>query len=171
MKLRTALAAASIALAACSGDAASGVITREQFVRANVALRAVSDTVANADSLRTRALRTEKVTAAQLRAWLQAHIHDPVLLAETWSEISRRSDASDPSRHTPPPPGPTLTHGPPPEIPPAPVPSPTPPAPPPTPPPPPPLTGAPEEPRPRPDKVPAPPPADSAAAQPDSTDN
>jgi hypothetical protein len=167
VKLRIALAAASIALAACSGGEESGVITREQFVRANVALRAVNDTARDADSLRTRALRAEKVTPAQLRAWLQAHLNDPVLLAETWTEISRRADASDPSRHAAKPDsvGPTLTHGPPPpEIQPAPTPAPVAPPPPPA--------NAPQEVRPRVEKPePARPDTterDSAAAQPDS---
>ena len=122
MKLRTAILAAYVALAACSGGAEPGLITREQFIRANAALRAVSDTVPDSDSLRARALRAEKVTAAQLQAWLRAHQDDPVLLAETWTEITRRSDASDPSRHAAKRDsiGPVLTHGPPPsEVPPA----------------------------------------------------
>ena len=164
MKLRTAILAAYVALAACSGGAETGLITREQFIRANAALRAVSDTVPDSDSLRARALRAEKVTAAQLQAWLRAHQDDPVLLAETWTEITRRADASDPSRHAAKRDsiGPTLTHGPPPEIPPAPA-------------PPPPPANAPQEERPRlqkveparPDTAPAPRP-DSAATQPDS---
>lgn len=195
VKLRIAVAAASLALAACSGGEKPGGITREQFIRANTALRAVSDSAPDVDSLRARALRSEKVTAAQLRAWLQAHLDDPVLLAETWSEIARRADASDPARQAAkaaPHVGPPLTHGPPPEIQPAPLPAPPPvqrpvpppatqPAPPvltPTPAPqpatpPPPTSGAPADERPRPkkpptrDTVPAPR-RDSATARPDS---
>lgn len=191
MKLRTAAAAVCLALAACSGGEQPGGITREQFIRANTALRAVSDSAPDVDSLRARALRSEKVTAAQLQAWLRAHLEDPVLLAETWSEIARRADASDPARQAAkaaPQVGPPLTHGPPPEIQPAPLPAPPPvqrpvaqPGPPPVPTPtpaprpvtpPPPTSGAPEEERPRPKKPPArdtvPAKRDSSAARPDS---
>jgi len=85
----------ALLLAACGTESASGDISREQFIRANVALRAVSDTARQVDTLRARALRKEKVTPAQLTAWLQAHKEDPELLAETWTEISRRADAAD----------------------------------------------------------------------------
>lgn len=106
MKLPHAAAlAVAFALAACGTDAATGGITREQFIRANVAMRTVSDSAPRVDTLRARALRKEKVTPAQLRAWLGAHQGDPELLAETWNEISRRVDARDStSRRLPPPP-------------------------------------------------------------------
>jgi hypothetical protein len=94
VKLRR-FALLALALAACGNQAASAGISREQFIRANVALRAVSDTARQVDTLRARALRKEKVTPAQLNAWLRAHQNDPELLAETWTEISRRADAAD----------------------------------------------------------------------------
>lgn len=161
MKLRR--LALTLALAACGTDAASGGISREQFIRANVALRMVSDTAPQADSLRARALRKEKVTPAQLNAWLRAHQGDPELLAETWTEISRHADAAD-SVNRPKPPNrpyvaPTLPQ-------PGPTPPPMPPPMPPTSRPLPP-TGPPpgyQTPEPRPQVKTAPPPPDSAAA-------
>jgi hypothetical protein len=96
--------AVAFALAACGSDAATGGITREQFIRANVAMRTVSDSAPQVDTLRARALRKEKVTPAQLRAWLGAHQGDAELLAETWNEISRRVDARDSTHRRPPPP-------------------------------------------------------------------
>ena len=95
---RIAAHAAVLALAACQRDPGPPGLTREQFIRANVAVRSVSDTMANADSLRARALRASRVTPGQLRAWLAAHQRDPQLLAETWTEIARRADAADSTR-------------------------------------------------------------------------
>jgi hypothetical protein len=153
----------ALLLAACGTEGASGGISREQFIRANVALRAVSDTARQVDTLRARALRKEKVTPAQLTAWLQAHREDPELLAETWTEISRHADAAD-SVNRPKPPNrpyvaPTLPQ-------PGPTPPPMPPPMPPTSRPLPP-TGPPpgyQTPEPRPQVKTAPPPPDSAAA-------
>ncbi len=103
-----------LALAACGTEAANGGISREQFIRASVALRAVSDTARQVDSLRARALRKEKVTPAQLNAWLKAHQGDPELLAETWTEISRRADAADTLNRPKPPQRPYVAPVPPP---------------------------------------------------------
>ncbi|HEX8452111.1 MAG TPA: hypothetical protein VF647_08445 [Longimicrobium sp.] len=137
MKLhRSALLA--LLLAACGTEGASGGISREQFIRANVALRAVSDTARQVDTLRARALRKQKVTPAQLTAWLQAHKENPELLAETWTEISRRADAADSVNRPKPPHRPYVA-------PPPPIANPAPPMPPP--------------PQPMPTPVPAPPPA------------
>ncbi|HEX8672301.1 MAG TPA: hypothetical protein VF710_10440 [Longimicrobium sp.] len=137
MKLhRSALLA--LLLAACGTEGASGGISREQFIRANVALRAVSDTAPQVDTLRARALRKQKVTPAQLTAWLQAHKENPELLAETWTEISRRADAADSVNRPKPPHRPYVA-------PPPPIANPAPPMPPP--------------PQPMPTPVPAPPPA------------
>ncbi|MBD0321152.1 MAG: hypothetical protein ICV87_12505 [Gemmatimonadetes bacterium] len=110
-KLTSVLAA--LLLAACAGDSAGG-ISREQFIRANVALRAVSDTAPQVDSLRARALRKEKVTPAQLRAWLRAHERNTELMADTWMEISKRVMAADSALRPPAPPPPS---GPPPRFP------------------------------------------------------
>lgn len=127
MKLHR-LAVLALALAACAKETASGGISREQFIRASVALRAVSDTAPQVDSLRAHALRKEKVTPAQLHAWLQAHQGDPELLAETWTEISRRADAADSVNRPQPPHRPYVVPAPPP-----PAPNPPPPVPPPPP--------------------------------------
>jgi outer membrane biosynthesis protein TonB len=96
---RCAALAAALALAACQSEPDASGITREQFIRANVAVRAVSDTTPDADTLRARALREMRVTPAQLKAWLAAHRRDTELLAETWTEIARRGDAADSTRH------------------------------------------------------------------------
>jgi hypothetical protein len=113
-KLRSAALLAAVLLAACAGDDAAGGISREQFIRANVALRAVSDTAPQVDSLRARALRREKVTPAQLRAWLRAHERNTELMADTWMEISKRVMAADSALRPPPAPP---TAGPPPRFP------------------------------------------------------
>jgi hypothetical protein len=113
-KLRVAVLA--LLLAACGGDESASGISREKFIRANVALRTVSDTAPQVDSLRARALRKEKVTPAQLRAWLKEHERNTVLMAETWTEISKRVQAADSARRPPPPVPPT--GGPPPSFPP-----------------------------------------------------
>ncbi|HLM67982.1 MAG TPA: hypothetical protein VK358_10670 [Longimicrobium sp.] len=155
----------ALLLAACGTEGASGGISREQFIRANVALRAVSDTARQVDTLRARALRKEKVTPAQLTAWLQAHRDDPELLAETWTEISRRADAADsvnrpkpPHRPyvAPPPPPPATNPAPPMPPPPQPAGRPAPPSGPP---------GGYQTPEPRP-QIKTPPPPDSAGAAP-----
>jgi hypothetical protein len=154
----------ALLLAACGTEGASGGISREQFIRANVALRAVSDTARQVDTLRARALRKEKVTPAQLTAWLQAHKENPELLAETWTEISRRADAADsvnrpkpPHRpYVAPPPPPPATNPAPPMPPPPPVSRPAPPSGPP---------GGYQTPEPRP-QIKRPPPPDSAGAPP-----
>jgi hypothetical protein len=125
----------------------------------------VSDTAPQADSLRARALRKEKVTPAQLNAWLRAHREDPELLAETWTEISRRADAADsvnrpkpPHRPyvAPPPPPPATNPAPPMPPPPQPAGRPAPPSGPP---------GGYQVPEPRP-QIKRPPPPDSAGAAP-----
>ena len=174
MKLRR-FALLALALAACGTEAASAGISREQFIRANVAVRAVSDTARQVDTLRARALRKQKVTPAQLNAWLRAHQGNPELLAETWTEIARRADAADSvSRPKPPhrpyvaPPPPPPATNPAPPMPPPPQPTPTPP---PAPPPagrPAPPSGPPggyQTPEPRP-QIKPPPPPDSAGQAP-----
>jgi hypothetical protein len=113
-KLR--LAVLALLLAACAGDESASGISREKFIRANVALRTVSDTAPQVDSLRARALRKEKVTPAQLQSWLKEHERNTVLMAETWTEISKRVQAADSARRPPPPVPPT--GGPPPSFPP-----------------------------------------------------
>lgn len=113
-KLRPIALLAALLLAACDGGGSAGGISREQFIRANVAVRAVGDTAPQVDSLRARALRREKVTPAQLQAWLKAHQGDPTVMAETWTEIAKRVDAADSARRPAPVPP---VNGPPPRMP------------------------------------------------------
>ncbi|HYW05413.1 MAG TPA: hypothetical protein VE913_00575 [Longimicrobium sp.] len=87
---RTALAAL-LALAACRAEPQG--ISREKFIRANVELRIVPDSSATVDSARARALRKERVTPNELRAWVVAHQNDPATLADTWEEIAKRAQA------------------------------------------------------------------------------
>lgn len=86
--LRTAPLVALLALAACGGrDAAPGVMPRERFIAANVALRSIPDTAADADSLRARALRRHRVTERDLLAFVRAQ-RDDEALSEIWGEIA-----------------------------------------------------------------------------------
>ncbi|HEX8430960.1 MAG TPA: hypothetical protein VF625_06710 [Longimicrobium sp.] len=87
---RTALAAL-LALTACRAEPEG--ISREKFIRANVELRIVADSSVSVDSARARALRKERVTPNELRAWLAANQNDPEILAETWEEIAKRAQA------------------------------------------------------------------------------
>jgi len=96
------LAAAAVALSAgCGPKQASGAISRDRFVQANVDLRSVPDTVARGDSLRRVALRKHRVTEADLRRFLEVHGRDPEYLASVWREVSdslqRRFERTFPS--------------------------------------------------------------------------
>lgn len=102
MKHPVAAALAALLLAACGTDRPRDIIPRERFIRANVALRSIPDTAAGVDSARARALRKERVTPAQLTAWVRAHQGDGKLMAETWREIVRRVDAAAPPAALPP---------------------------------------------------------------------
>jgi len=83
--------AALLALAACRAEPEG--ISREKFIRANVELRIVADSSVSVDSARARALRKERVTPNELRAWVVAHQNDPEILADTWDEIAKRAQA------------------------------------------------------------------------------
>jgi len=93
--------ALAAAAAGCGPKQASGAIARDRFVRANVDLRAVADTVAGADSLRKAALRKHRVTEAQLRHFVDIHARAPEYLSSVWREVSdslqRRFERSFPS--------------------------------------------------------------------------
>jgi hypothetical protein len=73
------------------GTRTAATIPREKFVAANVALR-IGDTT---QAARTEALRKHRVTEAQLRAFVAAHVGD-TLLAGAWDEIARGVEAKRP---------------------------------------------------------------------------
>lgn len=96
--------------AACGGEReAEGVISREKFVAANVALRSArfphpesavtpeDSAKARADSaaIRAEVLRRQGVTPRQLRAFVAAHRSETEELAEVWDEITNRLARAD----------------------------------------------------------------------------
>jgi hypothetical protein len=89
--------AAALSLAACGKDEPpAGVIPREKFVAANVALRSMPDGATPAE--RAAALRKHGVTDRQLKAWVAGHTRDPETLAKAWEEIAFKLDsAANPS--------------------------------------------------------------------------
>jgi hypothetical protein len=84
---RTLLLALCILSAASACKPGRSTLSREQFVRANVALRAVVDSGPRGDSLRAAALRRAGVTSAQLRAYVQANARNTDQLAKAWEAI------------------------------------------------------------------------------------
>lgn len=84
---------AALALAACNRtpEAPAGVISREKFVAANVAVRTLPDTVPQAR--RDAALKKAGVTDKQLRAWVTAYSREPEALAKAWEEIAFKVDS------------------------------------------------------------------------------
>lgn len=96
--------------AACGGEReAEGVISREKFVAASVALRSArfphpesavtpeDSAKARADSaaIRAEVLRRQGVTPRQLRAFVAAHRSETEELAEVWDEITNRLARAD----------------------------------------------------------------------------
>ena len=96
-----AAAAAALALAACQGEpkTPAGVIPRDRFVAANVAVRALSDSATPQE--RRAALRKTGVTERQLRAWVNAQVRDPETLSKAWEEIALRVDSISGARPFP----------------------------------------------------------------------
>jgi hypothetical protein len=102
------LLAAALLLAACGKDEEpAGVIPRDKFVAANVALRSLPDGAT--PEQKAAALRKHGVTDKQLKAWVNGHARDPQTVAEAWEQIAFRLDSlSNPTASpTPPPPGKT----------------------------------------------------------------
>lgn len=84
--------AATLALAACGGDEQpAGVIPREKFIAANVALRSMPDGATPAE--RAAVLRKHGVTERQLKAWVNGNMRDPGTLAKAWEEIAFKLDS------------------------------------------------------------------------------
>lgn len=83
---------AALALAACGGDApAAGVIPREKFVAANVAVRSLPDSTTPA--AKAAVLRRHGVTEAQLKAYINVHARQPEELAKAWEQIAFKLDS------------------------------------------------------------------------------
>ncbi|HZG43643.1 MAG TPA: hypothetical protein VEY93_11810, partial [Longimicrobium sp.] len=89
-------------LAACGGDEKpSGVMAREKFVAANVAVRTLPANATDAD--RAAALKKQRVTEKQMKAWVNAHARDAETLSLTWEEIAKKVDSLTTQRPGPPP--------------------------------------------------------------------
>jgi hypothetical protein len=104
-------AAAVLLLAGCSREpeAPAGVISREKFIAANVALRSLPDTAPQAR--RDAALKQARVTDRQLREWVIAYSRRPEEMAKAWEEIAFKTDSIGGARPMPgggPPPPPVL---------------------------------------------------------------
>lgn len=84
---------AVLALAACKAEPAqpAGVIPREKFIAANVALRSLPDSAPQAR--RDAALKKAGVTDKQLRAWVTVYARDPEALSKAWEEIAFKVDS------------------------------------------------------------------------------
>lgn len=84
---------AALLLAACKPEpeVPAGVISRDRFVAANVAVRSLPDTVPQAR--RDSALKKAGVTDRQLRAWVTAYSRQPETLSEVWEEIAFKVDS------------------------------------------------------------------------------
>jgi hypothetical protein len=110
---------AALSLAACTQkpETPTGVISREKFVAANVAVRLLPDTAQQA--ARDAALKKAGVSDRQLRAWVTAYSRQPETLAKTWEEIAFKVDSIGGGRPLPSGGGPTppmAAGGPPPPI-------------------------------------------------------
>jgi hypothetical protein len=82
----------ALAAAACGGDKGpAGVIPREKFVAANVALRSLPDSAT--PQQRTATLRKHGVTERQLKAWVNGHTGEPQEMAKVWEEIAFKLDS------------------------------------------------------------------------------
>jgi hypothetical protein len=103
------LAALAAATAGCKQPEVAASIPRQRFVRANVEVRSIPDTVAPGDSVRGAALRKHRVTEAELRRFVDVHARDPEYMAGVWREIAdsvqKRWERTFPAGQGGPPPG------------------------------------------------------------------
>lgn len=99
---KTRLALLLLTVLGCRAEPTGGM-SREKFVRVNVALRMVPDSLPDTQARRTAILRRERVTGAQLERWARAHAGSPVL-GETWKLIVARIDSVEVRRRRPAPP-------------------------------------------------------------------
>lgn len=84
---------ALLAAAACTPEpeVPAGVISRDKFVAANVAVRSLPDTVSQAR--RDAALKKVGVTDRQLRTWVTVHARQPETLSKAWEDIAYKVDS------------------------------------------------------------------------------
>jgi hypothetical protein len=66
-------------------------MAREKFVAANVAVRTLPANATDAD--RAAALKKQRVTEKQMKAWVNAHARDAETLSITWEEIAKKVDS------------------------------------------------------------------------------
>ncbi|HEX8395289.1 MAG TPA: hypothetical protein VF665_23270 [Longimicrobium sp.] len=91
----------ALMLAACGGGGErKGVVPRDRFVAANVALRMLPATATEAE--RKAVLKKFGVTDRQMLAWVDAHRNDPGALAEAWEQVAKRVDSLSALRPAPP---------------------------------------------------------------------
>lgn len=81
-----------LAAAACGEGEAATTLTREQFVRANVAMRSVPDTAANARRTRLDSLARYRATPGTLRQYVRVHGGDLRHMASVYEEIANLVD-------------------------------------------------------------------------------
>ncbi len=87
--------ALALALAGCGGEReAAAAIPRARFVAANVALRSIPDSAADAAALREAALKKHRVNEKQLKDFVDAHNRDPEYIAGVWREIAQKVDSA-----------------------------------------------------------------------------
>jgi len=102
------LASLTLVLAGCRERQANAAIPRQRFVRANVEVRAIPDSV-QGDSVRRAALKKHRVTEAELRRFVNVHARSPEYMADVWREIAdsvqKRWELTFPSRQGGAPPG------------------------------------------------------------------
>lgn len=93
--------AAFLAAAACTPEpeVPAGVISRDKFVAANVAVRSLPDTVSQAR--REAELRKVGVTDRQLRAWVTVYSRQPETLSKAWEDIAYKVDSIGGARPVP----------------------------------------------------------------------
>ena len=84
---------ALLAAAACTPEpeVPAGVISRDKFVAANVAVRTLPDTVSQAR--RDAELRKVGVTDRQLRTWVTVYSRQPETLSKAWEDIAYKVDS------------------------------------------------------------------------------
>ncbi|HEY0014984.1 MAG TPA: hypothetical protein VGC13_01655 [Longimicrobium sp.] len=91
---------AALLLSACGGDEQpAGVISRDKFIAANVAVRTLPDDAT--PERRQEALRKHGVTDRQLKAWVTVNARDPEVLAKAWEQIAFKLDSLGGVQSTP----------------------------------------------------------------------
>jgi hypothetical protein len=80
-----------LAAAACGGERAPGqsTISRERFVKVNVALRQIDPAAADAPQQRAGVLEAHSVTEDELQNFVSARQRNTAELASIWDEIRR----------------------------------------------------------------------------------